>query len=104
MTNPMNKAIELLQELCVLHEHMFQLAEKLEWSKISQPWFLAETKLDELRKISLVDLSESDRHQATELIETLLTLQNKISERAVPWMEQVRPLLDSFDKHPLKRE
>jgi len=100
----MNKAIELLQELCVLHEHMVQSADKLEWDKIGQPWFLAEKKLDELRKISLVDLSTNDQHEVARLIETLLTLQSKISERAVPWMEQVRPMLDSFDKHPLKRE
>ena len=49
-----------------------------------------------LQKLKLDQSSE-----AQQLAANLLKLQKFISEQVRPWMEQVRPLLESFERYPL---
>ena len=96
----MSRAITLLEELCAIHQQMAKDAEQLDWDKIHQGEGAIEKNLAELKTIELAGLPEEEREKIIRLIEETLALQNKISGRVLPWMEQVKPLLDSFYKKP----
>lgn len=97
----MTAALTLLRELNNDHQNMAQMAIILDWDGVSSVWETAETRLSLLRKMSLTELQGNDRLEARQLIENVLKLQDLISEQAKPWMDQVRPLLESFDRFPL---
>jgi len=97
-------ALDCLRQLATQHENMARMADLLDWDGLTREWQDASNRFATLQKISLTGLSANERTQARELIEKLLTLQERISGQARPWMDQVRPLLDSFERHPLARE
>jgi hypothetical protein len=80
---------------------MAQMANALDWDGVGSAWEGAEVRLALLRKIPLTELKGNERLEARHLIGNVLRLQNLISEQAKPWMDEVRPLLESFDRFPL---
>ena len=98
----MNPALSLLNELVNQHERMAVLADQLNWDALSVAWGTTEPSFLALRELHLSALSIPEGQEARQLIEQLLALQMRISERVKPWQEQVRPMLDSFSQHPLK--
>lgn len=98
----MSPAIDLLQKICSSYERMLQMAELLQWDEITTEWNITEKLLTSLTKTHLTALAGADRVKAADLIEKILALQEKITARIKPWQEQVRPLLDSFKRYPLK--
>jgi hypothetical protein len=97
----MTVALALLRELHSDHENMAQMASVLDWDGIGKAWEGVEVKLASLKKIPLIELKGNERQEARDLIEKVLRLQKLISDQAKPWMDQVRPLLESFDRFPL---
>ena len=91
----------LLREINTCHENMLLMAKALDWDGVSKEWQGTESNFFTLMKTSLTELRGNDRAEARQLIENLLKLQKLISAQAKPWMDQVRPLLDSFDRYPL---
>ena len=97
----MSAPVLLLRELNECHENMARMADVLDWDSIGLLWQGAETSFAALMKIPLAELTGNERIEARQLIENLLKLQKLVSEQAKPWMDQVRPLLESFDRYPL---
>jgi hypothetical protein len=97
-------ALELLRDIEKRHEHMSRMADDLDWNGVRAEWNLAERQIKALQRFRLTDLTGADRTEAARLIRNQLALQQHISERARPWMDQVRPLLDCFKAHPIKPE
>lgn len=97
----MTATLQLLQALEAHHAHMVLLAEKLDWEAVNQEWGEIHPQLVELKDISFTSLTASERSIAFRLIEKLIRQEECITERIVPWMEQVRPLLESFKNFPL---
>jgi hypothetical protein len=103
----MTQALFLLKELKQCHDEMVERIDVFDWQSVGTLWQTAEARFSDLEKLSLVELLVGDeRAEARQLIETLLDRQKFISERAGAWMEQVQPLLASFERHPIapKRE
>ncbi len=80
---------------------MVLLAGQLDWNGVTREWDDLSPKLVELKKLRLTQLSENERAEASELLAELITLEKQVSARITPWIEQVRPLLESFRKYPL---
>lgn len=99
----MNSTIKLLHELQQQHEQMATLADRLDWESITQLWQATAPGFVELRTHPLGALQGNDRIEACESLHKLLTLQNQMLGRIIPWMEQVRPLLQSLRKTPATR-
>ncbi len=98
----MTPAIDLLQKIHSSYERMWQMAEGLKWDEITAEWDATEKLMVNLTKVHLTSLVGTDRVKAADLIEKILALQEKITARVKPWQEQVRPLLESFKRYPLK--
>ena len=99
----MTDALTLLRNIGSSHERMAQLADKLDWQGVNAEWANAHPMLLELGKISLEKLPPQERTEAAQLIRKLLALEEQVSARATPWLDQARPLLESFRKYPLNR-
>jgi hypothetical protein len=80
---------------------MSGMSDTLDWEGLEKTWQAAEPCFLALAKTSLTSLSLGERSEARQLIENLLNLQKHISGQTLPWMDQVRPLLDSFERYPL---
>jgi hypothetical protein len=101
----MPTSLTLLRELATRHETMVSLANALDWDALDREWHAAESHFAVLMKRPpLAELTGSDYAEAQQLIGRLLAQQKLITEKVRPWMEQVRPMLDSFDRYPLKPE
>lgn len=94
-------ALNLLKDIRKGHERMVLLAGQLDWNGVTREWDDLSPKLVELKKLRLTQLSENERAEASELLAELITLEKQVSARITPWIEQVRPLLESFRKYPL---
>lgn len=92
----------LLSELEQNHEQMAVLAERLDWDQFIPLWQRALPRFDELRSYRLEALPGKERQQAYDCLHHLLTCQNQVIGHIVPWMEQIRPLLQSFRGHPME--
>ncbi|MDR1276762.1 MAG: hypothetical protein LBL72_10350 [Candidatus Accumulibacter sp.] len=98
----MSQALFLLRELKQCHDEMVERIDVFDWQGVGTIWQMAEARFSDLKRLSLVDLLVGDeRAEAHELIETLLDRQKFISDQASTWMDQVRPLLSSFERHPV---
>lgn len=101
----MSISLTLLRELDKRHATMVRLAETLDWDSLDKEWQAAENDFAALMKQPpLSAIPSSERPEIQQLVDNLLAQQKLISERVHPWMEQVRPMLDSFDRYPLKPE
>lgn len=98
----MAPALELLRDIEKRHERMSRMADDLDWKGVQEEWSLAERQIKALQQFPLTGLKGADRTEAARLIRNQLALQQHISERARPWMDQVRPLLDCFKAYPIK--
>ncbi len=99
----MSATLTLLRDLDKLYRAMVKSAEALDWDELERSWTSAESNFARLKQSPLAtSLEFSERREARELIESLLARQQQINDRVRPWMDQVRPLLDSFDRFPLK--
>ncbi len=99
----MTDTLTLLRNIGRSHERMAQLAEKLDWQGVNAEWANASPMLLELKKTPLEKLPSQERTEAARLIRKLLALEEQVSARAAPWLDQARPLLESFRKYPLIR-
>jgi hypothetical protein len=97
----MTSALILLRQLNAHHETMSRMSDTLDWDGLEKTWQAAESSFSALLKTPLSDLPPSERTEARQLLENLLSLQKHISGQTLPWMDQVRPLLDSFERYPL---
>lgn len=97
----MTTARTLLQELETNHEHMASLAEQLDWDGVTHMWSQTAPKFADLKEITLPSLPAAERDEAFQSLRRLLALQNRMLDRILPWMEQTRPLLQSFKTHPI---
>ncbi len=101
----MSTSLVLLRELDKRHATMLRLAEALDWDNLDKEWQAAEIDFSALMKQPpLSAIASSERAEIQQLVDKVLAQQKLISERVLPWMEQVRPMLDSFDRYPLKPE
>ncbi|MEI7431780.1 MAG: flagellar protein FliT [Betaproteobacteria bacterium] len=91
----------LLQKLNDSHQNMLRMADALDWDGLEKSWQDAEVAFAALMKIPLNQLTGNERSEVRKLIENLLELQKLISGQVKPWLEQVRPLLESFERYPL---
>jgi len=98
----MTGALTLLKDIGKSHERMVDLAGKLDWNGVAKEWSEMTPKLMALKKLPLAQLSARERMEASEQLAKLIAFEEQISARITPWMEQVRPLLESFRKYPLK--
>ena len=97
--------LTLLRDLDKRHKAMVDLANDLDWDGLDREWHAAEIHFAALmKKPPLAELTGSDYVEAQKLIGSLLAQQKLITDKVRPWMEQVRPMLDSFDRYPLKPE
>jgi Flagellar protein FliT. len=94
-------ALTLLNDIGKSHERMVRLAGQSDWDGVSGEWNVALRMLLELRQFSPDQLSGHERAEAAQQIEKLLELEAQLSGQISPWLEQVRPLLESLDKYPL---
>ncbi|MDR2506777.1 MAG: hypothetical protein LBD67_02105 [Candidatus Accumulibacter sp.] len=97
----MSNALSLLRELKHIHDEMAQRTARSGWQDAGALWETAEARFAALKEIPLAGLSGSERIEARQLIETLLNQQKTLSAQARTWMDQARPLLESFDRHPV---
>ncbi|SDI04091.1 hypothetical protein [Propionivibrio dicarboxylicus] len=97
----MTTARALLEELETSHERMASLADQLDWDGVTQMWPDTARKFADLKRITLPALPQAERDAAFQSLHRVLTLQNRMLDRILPWMEQARPLLQSFKTHPL---
>lgn len=94
--------LALLRELDAQHGIMVGMANALDWDGLNQTWQATEINIATLTKLKLLSaLAPNEIPEARKLLGNLLAQQKFISERVKPWMEQVRPLLDSFNRFPL---
>jgi hypothetical protein len=101
----MPTSLALLRELDQRHKTMVRLANDLDWDGLDREWQAAESHFAELmKKPPPADLTGNDYAEAQQLMGSLLAQQKLITEKVRPWMEQVRPMLDRFDRYPLKPE
>ena len=92
--------LTLLSDIGKTHERIVELANQLDWDGVNDEWKIALQKLLVLRTFPLDQLSGQEREEAIQHIRKLLELEERISGKITPWLEQVRPLLESFDKYP----
>ena len=97
----MSSALILLKDIRVRHERMVRLAGQLDWNGVTKEWDDLLPKFVELKKLHLGQLSKNERAEASELLAELIGLEKQVTARITPWIEQVRPLLESFRKYPL---
>ncbi|MDR0577052.1 MAG: hypothetical protein LBI87_05855 [Candidatus Accumulibacter sp.] len=97
----MNDDLALLGRIGEAHRRMAEMADALDWDGIVEEWESVYPAITELRQVSLDRMTGGERDQATRQIAELVELQKRISARITPWMEQVRPLLETFRKYPL---
>jgi hypothetical protein len=97
----MASALHLLRMAEEHHRRMVSLAEQLDWDGVNREWEGIYPALLELQKMSLNELPASEGGEVRHLIEGLLDCQKQLSSKIIPWMEQVRPLLQSFKEYPL---
>jgi hypothetical protein len=100
----MDAALSLIERIGESHRRMVALADALDWDGLVTEWRGILPRFIELRKLPLERLSVRERAQATKLIAELIEFEARISARITPWMEQARPLLETFRKYPLKSE
>ncbi|MDR3220881.1 MAG: flagellar protein FliT [Candidatus Accumulibacter sp.] len=98
----MSAALTLLGHIGKSHRRMAALAEGLDWEGVAGEWRSIYPEIAELRQIPLDRLTGAERAEVARRIAELLEFEKRISARITPWMEQVRPLLETFRKHPLK--
>lgn len=91
----------LLSELEQNHEQMAVLADRLDWAQFIALWQQALPRFDELKSFRFDALPGKEHQQAYDSLHHLLTCQNQVIGRIVPWMEQTRPLLQSFRDRPM---
>ena len=97
----MSEATRLLSQINEGYRKMAAFAEALDWDRLVNEWQNTHPDLTRLRQIPFEHLPAQEREQAAKQIAELLKLEQSISARALPWMEQVRPLLDVFQQYPL---
>jgi hypothetical protein len=100
----MNAALTLLERIGESHRRMAEMAEALDWDGLVEEWRSIQPAIVESQRIPLDRLTDEERAQAAERMAELLALEERISARITPWMEQARPLLEVFRKYPLSRE
>lgn len=100
----MTGALTLLEDIGKSHERMVELADQLDWNGVVNEWKSTYPKIVELKTMSLGQLSGRERAEAARQIAKLLEFEERISGKITPWMDQVRPLLETFRKYPLKTE
>lgn len=97
----MSNVLALLDDIGRCHERIADLANRLDWDGVSNEWQATRLKLRELENHPLDQLSGHERSEAAQQIEKLLELEQRISDQIIPWLDQVRPLLESFNEHPI---
>jgi hypothetical protein len=97
----MEAALALLDRVAEAHRRMDAMAEALDWDGIIGEWQDVYPRIAELRQLPLDRLTNESRAQAARRIAELIELQERISARITPWMEQARPLLEVFRKYPI---
>ena len=97
----MSEILARLRRIDEAHLVMAQCAEALDWEGLLRAWQGAETELGELTRTPLDHIPPLERDEARMRINSILRLQQSVSERVQPWMAQVAPLLESFSRHPL---
>jgi hypothetical protein len=97
----MTSALIHLRQLNAYHETMSRMSDALDWDGLEKTWHAAEASFSALLKTPLSGLPLSERTEARQLLENLLSLQKHISGKTLPWMDQVKPLLESFERYPL---
>lgn len=95
MTSPV---LETLRRLHACHLRMVESAGNLDWDRTTTLWSEAKPLYLELRNSPLAALAGSERDEGMRLVEAILSMHNEVEGRVLPWMEQVKPLLDSFSK------
>jgi hypothetical protein len=94
----------LLERLGEAHRRMAIMAEALDWDGLVGEWQGLAPQIAELRRISLDRLTGETRARAVRQIAELVELEERISARIAPWMDQARPLLEVFRKYPIRNE
>ena len=97
----MNDATSLLDRIGEGYRKMAALADALDWDTLTAEWQGIHPDIVKLQHTPLDRLTGKERAQAAKQITELLELEQRISARIVPWMEQTRPLLEVFRKYPL---
>ncbi|MDR2452405.1 MAG: hypothetical protein LBE85_11715 [Candidatus Accumulibacter sp.] len=97
----MEAALVLLDRVAEAHHRMDAMAEALDWDGIIGEWQEVYPRIVELRQLPLDRLGEVPRARAARRIAELIELQERISARITPWMEQAQPLLEVFRKYPV---
>ena len=92
--------LTLLSDIDKSHAKIVGLATQLDWDAVNDEWMISLQKLLELEKFPIDQLPAQERAKAIQDIKKLLEQEEQISGMISPWLEQVRPLLESFDKHP----
>jgi hypothetical protein len=100
----MDDALALLERIGASHRRMAALAEALDWDGLVAEWRDIHPSIAELGEFPLDRLDDRERVQAASLIAEFIEFEKQIAARIAPWMEQVRPLLEIFRKHPLRGE
>jgi hypothetical protein len=100
----MDAALALLERVGASHRRMAALAEALDWDGLVAEWRDIQPRIIELEGLPLDRLSERERARAVRQMAGLVEFEKQISARIAPWMEQVRPLLETFRKYPLHGE
>jgi hypothetical protein len=96
--------LSLLERIAASHRRMAALAEALDWDGLVAEWRDIHPRIIELEGLPLDHLSERERAQAVKQMTGLIEFEKQISARIAPWMEQVRPMLETFRKYPLHVE
>jgi hypothetical protein len=100
----MSRALHLLRELKQCHDAMLERIDVFDWQSVGTIWQTAENCFSDLQRFSLAELlAGDDRSEARQLVETLLGQQKLISDQAGAWIDQVQPLLASFERQPRQR-
>jgi len=94
--------LALLKDIGDSHERMAKLSSELDWDGVVGEWKNSYPKILELKKIPLNKLTGAERTEASRLIARLIAFEEQVSGQVSPWMDQVRPLLETFRKYPIK--
>jgi sugar phosphate isomerase/epimerase len=97
----MDDTLALLERIGASHRRMTALAEALDWDALVTEWHGIHPEVVALRELPLDRLGDRERARAASLIAELIEFEKRIAARITPWMEQVRPLLETFRQYPL---
>ncbi|MBI2307784.1 MAG: hypothetical protein HYU78_10845 [Rhodocyclales bacterium] len=92
----MTAMLATLRQLKECHQRLAAQTEVLNWEGVLSEWQNADKLFADLRSETVESLPAEQKEEARILMEEVLATEQAMVARIKPWMEQVRPMLESF--------